>query len=79
MKKNYISPVLMLTGGHDISYGDSQGTHSGDSPYTWQGISQEDQDLFWANFDDTDLADVDEDGDYIITQTELDAFFAQYL
>lgn len=74
MKKRYVSPVLMLTaGGHDISYGNSQGTYSGDSDYTWE-VSQEDQDIFWVTYDETDLPDVDKDHDHVITQAELDEF-----
>ncbi len=75
MKKNYISPVLMLTGGHDISYGNSQGTQSGDSNYSWDpAINEDDIAMFWATFDETDLEDVDSDGDFYITQAELNAF-----
>lgn len=73
MKKKYVSPILMMTEGHDISYGNSQGTQSGDSNYTWQ-ISEDDQKLFWVSYDETDLPDMDTNGDFIITQDEFDAF-----
>lgn len=81
MKRKYNSPLLMtLTPGDDpiIPLGPSQGT-SGDEPqYSWDPAIDPDYiDLFWANFDETDLAWMDTDGDYYISSDEFNAWYEE--
>lgn len=76
MKKKYVSPMLMMTGGHEINFGDSQGTQSGDSPYTWE--SQEDEDRFYTMFGDEALEDMDRNRDNYISHQEFADFWEEY-
>lgn len=77
-KKQYMKPVLMYSGLDDesdvvIVIGGSQGTSGYDSQYKWdESIA----DLIGA-YDDIDLAAMDTDGDYYITEDEFNAFVAE--
>ncbi len=75
-KKTYVSPILGLNPGDDpsIIIGGSQGTSGFDSMWTFSGISQDDLDLIELNCDDMDLQGMDENGDYIITLAEFEAW-----
>lgn len=74
-KRRYQSPVLRsLTPDDDdpiIDFGGSQGTSGYDTPYTFDGISEDDLVLIGLNCDDLDLLDMDVDGNYIITNDEF--------
>ena len=77
-KKKYISPILMdLEPGDDpiIDFGASQGTSGYDSQWTFSGIDQGTLDLIELNCDDTDLQDMDSDGDFVITLSEFEAWY----
>lgn len=77
-KKQYISPVLAsLTPDPDpeIPFGGSQGTSGEDSPYSFSGISDDILDLIYANCDDTDYAEMDTSGDFVITLDEYEAWY----
>jgi hypothetical protein len=77
-KRKYKSPFLMdLTPGGDttIDIGGSQGSSGYDSMFTLN-VSEDVLDLIEANCDDIDLAEMDTNGDYIITQEEFDAWYA---
>ena len=77
-KKRYISPVLMsLTPDDDptIVFGGSQGTSGEDSMYSFTGIDDDTMDLINLNCDDTDLAEMDTDGNLEIT---LEEFYTWY-
>ena len=77
-KKKYKSPILMsgLIPGEDpvIGFDGSQGTSGYDSPYTFDGLTQDDLDMIELNCDDLDLQDMDTSGDYIITAAEFQAW-----
>jgi len=76
--KKYISPIIHLglepTEDPEIDFGYSQGTSGFDSMWSFEGISQDDLDMIELNCDDLDLADMDLNGDYIITADEFDAW-----
>ena len=79
-KKIYVSPLMTLTPDDDptISFGGSQGTIGTDSVFTWDSsIDPADIDLFWANYDDTDLQEIDggENGDKFISYAEFYAWW----
>lgn len=78
MAKKYFSPaILNLDGGGDeeIEFGASQGTSGEDSQFIWDpAISAADIDLFWASYDETDLAGMDTNGDLYISLEEFEAW-----
>ena len=78
-KRRYTSPILNLDPGTDpiiIPIGGSQGTSGDDPQFTWDPqISQDDIDLFWATYDETDLAAIDTDHDLYISKDEFDAWY----
>ena len=77
-KKNYTIPVLMdLEPGDDpiIVIGGSQGTIGQDDQFTFSGIDDETLDLIYANCDDIDFAEMDTNGDLVITLAEFQAWF----
>ena len=77
-KRKYKSPFLMdLTPGGDttIDIGGSQGSSGYDSMFTLN-VSEDVLPLIEANCDDIDLAEMDTNGDYIITQEEFDTWYA---
>ena len=77
-KKKYLSPVLLdLTPGDDpvIPVGTSQGTSGDDPVYSWDPeIDDNDIDMFWLSYDETDLPGIDTDGDLVISKDEFDAW-----
>lgn len=80
-KKGYKKPALLSldpTGPIVIDYGNSQGSH-GEILYTWDpDIPEEDQDMFWASFDDSDLQEIDTDGNLFISAEEFTAWYNTY-
>ena len=84
-RKAYESPILKegftpLTPGDDptIVFGPSQGTSGYESPYRFVGIDQADLDMILLNCDDTELAEMDINGDYQITLAEFQAWYDTY-
>lgn len=79
-KKKYNSPIIVfnsdLQPNEDptIIIGPSQGSSGIDTPYTFEGISEEDLDMIGLNCDDFDLDEMDSDNDYIITADEFDVW-----
>ena len=78
MAKKYFSPaILSLVDGGDeqIDFGASQGTSGDESQFEWDpAISAADVDLFWASYDETDLAGMDTNGDLYISYDEFEAW-----
>ena len=77
-KRRYSSPILMeLTPGDDptIVIGGSQQTHGEDSMWSFSGIDEGTISLIELNCDDFDLQDMDDDGDYVITAAEFQAWY----
>ena len=77
-KRKYKSPFLMdLTPGGDttIDIGGSQGSSGYDSMFTFSGIDDDILSMIDANCDDIDLAEMDTDGDYVITLAEFEAWY----
>ncbi len=60
-------PVIVISG--------SQGTSGYDSMFSFDGISEADLVLIDAYCDDIDLADMDTNHDYVITQAEFQAWY----
>lgn len=81
-KRIYKSPVFnensTLTPDDDptIVIGPSQGTSGDESIFKFSGISQDDLDMIELNCDDIDLAAMDANEDYIITDEEFQAWLA---
>jgi len=73
--KKYIRPLLRdLEPVEDptIVFGGSQGTSGDVSIFSWDSeIDPVDIDMFWASFDETDLAGIDINGDLFISKDEF--------
>lgn len=79
VKRRYTSPMMLtITPGEDptIVIGGSQGSSGYDSQYTFSGIDPDTLELIAANCDDFDLQEMDENGDYVITLAEYEAWYA---
>jgi len=77
-KRKYKSPLLMdLTPGGDttIDIGGSQGSSGYDSMFSFSGISDDILLEIELYCDDIDLAEMDTDGDYVITLAEFQAWY----
>lgn len=79
-KKKYTTVWMELEPEDDpvIVIGRSQGTSGYDSMFSFDGISDEDLTMIEANCDDIDLADMDTDGNYVITLAEFKAWLAEH-
>ena len=77
-KKTYITPAWESDPGDVvIIIAASQGTMGDDSQFTWDPlIDPDDIDMFWASYDETDLAYIDTDGNLYISKAEFDAWYA---
>lgn len=78
-KKAYYSPRILPVEPTDdpgIILPPSQGTSGDDSQFTWDPtIDPNDIDMFWASYDDTDLAGIDTNGDLYISYDEFMAWY----
>ena len=80
-KNKYIRPVLLdITPGEDptIDFGGSQGASGDIDQFTFDGIDEDTLDIILANCDDTDLAEMDTDGNLIITLEEYNAWYPDH-
>ena len=81
-KNRYIRPVLMddITPEEPttIDFGGSQGSSGDINQFIFQGIEEAIVDIILANCDYTDLAEMDTDGDLIITLDEYNAWYPEH-
>ena len=77
-KKKYTTVWMDLNpSGEDIIPIDpSQGTSGDDPQFTWDpNIDPDDIEMFWASYDETDLAGIDSNGDLYISYDEFMAWY----
>ncbi len=77
-KRVYYRPTILPVEETDdptIVIGGSSGTSGYDSQWSFSGIDQDTLDLIELNCDDTDLAEMDANGDLEITLAEFQAWY----
>jgi len=77
-KKKYTTVWMDLDPEDDpiIPVNPSQGTSGDESQFTWDpAIESSDIEMFWASYDETDLAGIDSDGDLYISLAEFEAWY----